>query len=185
MSNNFTFNTSIPAANNAPASDQPNMLTNNQSTSSLINIDHIGFNLNGGGIHRQVRMNAQSAPGVGDGSGVMYGNTLSGNTWPYWQNGAGSATLMAGPSSIAATGYTYLPGSVILQWGSIASTGKDTTVTFPLPFPSNIFSVTIARTQSSSSNTNYGVNTVSTSGFDFAADSSSAGITLYWMAVGN
>lgn len=60
----FTFNTAIPAANNNPSVDQPDMLVNNQSTDAIINVDHISFNAMNGGQHKQVTFNNVAAPGA-------------------------------------------------------------------------------------------------------------------------
>lgn len=63
MVNNFTYNASIPASGNNPSSDQPIMQANAQSISSLIAIDHVGFNANNGGYHQQVTLNDTASPG--------------------------------------------------------------------------------------------------------------------------
>lgn len=52
----FPFTNTIPAANNSPSNDQPLMLINNQSTASLLAIDHIGFNAAFGGDHLQMHL---------------------------------------------------------------------------------------------------------------------------------
>lgn len=56
----FTFNTNIPAAPNYPGNDQPKMLINNQSTSDLILVDHVGFNNTQAGKHNQVTFRDQT-----------------------------------------------------------------------------------------------------------------------------
>lgn len=60
----FTFNTGIPAANNNPSVDQPDMLTNNQSTDGILAVDHISFNTANGGTHKQVTFDNVAAPGA-------------------------------------------------------------------------------------------------------------------------
>lgn len=50
----FTFNNAIPAAPNNPSVDQPDMLTNNISTDSILAVDHISFNTANGGTHKYV-----------------------------------------------------------------------------------------------------------------------------------
>jgi hypothetical protein len=64
----FTFNTSIPAAANNPSVDQPDMLTNNQSTDSILAVDHISFNTANGGNHLQVHMPFFRSPSVVNGT---------------------------------------------------------------------------------------------------------------------
>jgi len=60
----FTYNNAIPAANNNPSVDQPDMLINGQSIESLIAVDHISFNTANGGTHKQVSFNNIAAPGA-------------------------------------------------------------------------------------------------------------------------
>lgn len=73
----FTFNTNIPAANNNPSVDQPDMLTNNQSTDALLAVDHVSFNALNGGQHKQVTFNNRNVPGAQtDPQAVLYTNTV-------------------------------------------------------------------------------------------------------------
>lgn len=44
--------------------------------------------------------------------------------------------------SLSGNGYTYLPGGLLLQWGSVSmGGGGDNPVTFPTPFPTACFQV--------------------------------------------
>lgn len=73
----FIFNTGIPAVNNNPSVDQPDMLQNNVSTDGILAVDHISFNTNNGGNHLQVHFPVYSSPSVVNGSAtqgsVLYG----------------------------------------------------------------------------------------------------------------
>lgn len=72
----FTFNTAIPAANNNPSVDQPDMLINNQSTDGILNVDHISFNAMNGGQHKQITFNNKNIPGAQtDPQSVLYTNS--------------------------------------------------------------------------------------------------------------
>jgi hypothetical protein len=66
----FIFNPAIPAANNNPSVDQPDMLGNNVATDGIIAVDHIGFNLVNGGNHIQVHLPQYTAPVIVNGSGT-------------------------------------------------------------------------------------------------------------------
>lgn len=59
----FPFDISRPAANNAPADDQPVMQTNNSSTFALIAVDHVTFNNSTGGQHQQITLPNNNIPG--------------------------------------------------------------------------------------------------------------------------
>lgn len=50
----FTFDNTIPAANNNPSDDQPIMLNNNIADVGIWGVDHIGFNSANGGTHAQI-----------------------------------------------------------------------------------------------------------------------------------
>lgn len=87
----WSFNNAIPAANNAPANDQPLMLQNNQSTASLVAVDHVGFNTAGGGQHLQITYNGLHPPGVAPTGLNSIGYTNIGIAKPasaqlFWQN---------------------------------------------------------------------------------------------------
>lgn len=58
-----TYITGIPAANNNPSNDQPNMLTNTNSIPVVLAVDHHAFNDNNGGYHKQVTFSEENIPG--------------------------------------------------------------------------------------------------------------------------
>src|SRR6185312_13346579 len=160
MPNNFTYTTGIPATNNNPSTDQPNMLINTNSIDSLIQVDHVGFNTNGSGIHKQVRLGNQAAPGIGDGNADLYANNPIAQSWPFWQNANGityqiigaNANADAATASFAgygafgtveshynmSAGWTYLPGGMILQYGSVLANSLSSGIspsTIPVAYP--------------------------------------------------
>lgn len=59
----ITYNNGIPAANNNPSVDQPDMQTNTDAIDTLIAVDHVSFNNNDGGLHHQVNFNNKNAQG--------------------------------------------------------------------------------------------------------------------------
>jgi hypothetical protein len=201
MPNNFTYTTGIPNPPNNPSTDAPNMQTNTNSINSLISIDHVGFNTNGSGIHKQVTLSNQAAPGLGDGTGVLYANLINANSWPVWQNAAGTTPLISILTAASANGYCSLVGGVILQWGTVSFSGGNDhetgTVSFAtsnINFPSSCF-VVIPQLQVASSSETVASNTIairSKSSTQFIwvfNSSSSSGSTrypgFYWIAIGN
>jgi hypothetical protein len=113
------YNANVPNGPDDPADDQPEMLTNTQSINTWTNVDHVGYNVINAGIHKQVRMRNQSAPGLGDGEGVLYAKLINGNSWPAWQNALGSFNLMQFAPLAANNGYIILPGSIVVEWGRL------------------------------------------------------------------
>lgn len=53
----FPYIDNIPLSTNRPSQDQPNMQINTNSIDSLINEDHISFNVQNGGYHKLIRQN--------------------------------------------------------------------------------------------------------------------------------
>lgn len=72
----FNYNTGIPAAQNNPSNDQPNMLTNTDSINNWVQVDHIGFNdAVNSGKHKEVTLNGNHPPGTPSvGDSVVYTN---------------------------------------------------------------------------------------------------------------
>lgn len=188
------YNTNVPNGPNDPGDDQPQMLTNTQSINTWTNVDHVGYNVINAGIHRQVRMRNQALPGpaLGDGEGVLYARSTNGNSWPVWKNAVTSFDLMSFVPSIVATGYTTLPGGLIMQWGGgpVNASGTPTPFVFPLAFQTNLFSITIgcrtAEGNSPGANNQFiAEGSQSVTGFSIVNSSSSAARLIYYIALGN
>lgn len=199
MPNNFTYTNNIPNPNNNPSVDVTPMQVNNNSINSLISVDHVGFNTNGSGIHKQVTLPIVSPPGLGDGSGVLFGSNLNiaDPCWPFWKNASGIVQLFNGIPSASANGYVYLPGGIIIQWGKNTpsvppgTTAVTVTVSFPIPFPNACFTAMVCpipnNSSQSSSNNTWSIVSVATNQFQwrFAGSSFSNFPSVYWLAIGN
>lgn len=100
----FSFSTTVPATNNDPSVDQPVMLANNVSEAGIWEVDHIGFNAQNGGTHKQVNyITTRSAPTPVDPASMAYTNVgIDSPTHPqnYFTNSQGTFPL----SSIRAFG---------------------------------------------------------------------------------
>jgi hypothetical protein len=106
----FSYNNNIPLASNNPSVDQPNMEINTNSISSLIAVDHVGFNSSGtgaggnGGHHLQVTFDSQLTPSTPIvPQSVLFSNIGLAditNSESYFQNAVGTFLL----SSIKAFG---------------------------------------------------------------------------------
>jgi hypothetical protein len=138
----FTYFPTIPNPPDDPGDDVASMQTNSGSIGSIIAVDHVGFNVSGGGLHKQVTFSLnQAAPGFGAGVSDMYANIFNGQSWPFWQNALGSAFQMLGPiDGNNANGGILIPGGILLKFGFVNSTTNGT-VTFNTPFPNSCFNV--------------------------------------------
>ena len=184
----FEYNNDIPAATNNPSVDQPDMQENTNAIDNLLDVDHISFNENEGGTHRQVRMKNQSAPGLLGTNGVLYADNpvaIDSNSWPFWQNSSGSE-LILGPSQNASPGYIYI-GALLFQWGKVASPGTTGTVTFPTAFKAATvpFTIQLQLQRNSDSQTVNVDSAVPPTNTQFKFRNSSGGSdALYWFAIG-
>lgn len=197
------YNANVPNGPDDPADDQPEMLTNTQSINTWTAVDHVGYNVINAGIHKQVRMRNQAAPGLGDGQGVLYANLINANSWPVWQNALGSFPIMTGAIQLTTNGFIFIPGGALLQWGfnsavlsgSFASGAATGTVTFSaanVAFPTNCLNVltipsytTVSGNPNGSGSVDINQTTLSGTSFDWVFNSNSSRYTgFYWIAIG-
>ena len=94
---------------------------------------------------------------------------------------------------VGPNGYTYLPNGILIQWGiDTSDTDGNHTITFPIPFPNNCFSVSVNHKLTGGWNTDekygYPITAASydTNGFvTNRNNAASATINLNYMAIGN
>ncbi len=188
---NFTYNRDIPDTNNNPSVDQPNMKINTNSIDDIIDVDHFSFGENNGGMHRVIHsVDNVSDPAPVSGFGEYYAKTVGSNIEAFFQSATGIITQLTGPTAPSATsnGFVYLPGGIILQWGSSSSTSSPVTRSFPTPFLNNVFTIVGNLTVSSSTGHVATFYIRSNSLTDFTAiqaDLSSSANGFYWIAIGN
>lgn len=186
----FPINTAIPNLPNNPVNDVPLMQTNFANISGFLGVDHVAPGATNAGIHQQVHLVNESAPGLIGTGGVLYANLISGNSFPFWQNALGSFPLFS-PVTASASGMITLPGGIILMWGSVASTTNGT-VGFSPNFPNNAFVVMTQPYYTGAPPSSGGVatvavlNPITAAGFTwkFLTPSGAYG-GFYWFALGN
>lgn len=186
----FPINTAIPNLPNNPVNDVPLMKTNFANISGFLAVDHVAPGATNAGIHNQVHLVNESAPGLIGTGGVLYANITAGNSFPFWQNALGSFPLLS-PVTASVSGSTTLPGGIILQWGTVAPTNATTVpVTFTPTF-TNIFNASITRFRATASpdpGSSYeyyiDASSLTTTGFNLInRDGHTYG--FYWFAIGN
>lgn len=200
--------TDTPISSHTLAADQPTMeanflyladtlgttLKSGDHQISIGGVDNTSFE----GRHLQSSYSnrhgaAPTVAGIADGTNAMIysdnGNlfmdsaTLAG---PY-QLTTVNATLPVAKFGAINNGWTFLGGGLIMQYGSVNSPGGSGTVTFPVTFPSSVYSVqlTLSRNASSTVVSAYvnSASAVGPSSFAYTATSSGS-TTLYWVAIG-
>lgn len=106
-------------------------------------------------------------------------------------DGSNSFSLVAGGSTVytvnttstskTANGYTYLPNGLIMQWGNYPNANSTANViSFPLLFPSNVYSITVS---SNTTSANVGIYAQNSSTFTVRTDSATAS-PIFWQAIG-
>ena len=131
---------------------------------------------------------------VGSGRNVTWTRALSGGTWGSWisspvtltdlgvtSTAAELNTLDGLTRSLTGNGYAFLPGGLLVQWGSGVTSGGGVTVTFPIAFPNSLFSVTV--TAVNGANVNMTTNSLSASAM--FVQSWGANSNFRYIAIGN
>jgi hypothetical protein len=191
----FTYTQNVPNPPNLPSADVGNMQTNTNSIFSIWNVDHETFGSAGSidGRHKQVSLINEAAPGVpANIGGVLFANNPAPTniSWPFWQNASGTTQLISGIPSAANPGYSFLPGGLIIQWGTKTPLVNQTltAVTFPIAFPNNCFVVLVTEKRTASPNNvdQLYVNAKSTTTFSYYATTTGTGFASFdWIAIGN
>lgn len=73
---------------------------------------------------------------------VRYYDNFNLKGWTDWVR---SVSFLDFDSSVAANGWQKLPSGIIIQWGTLSfasGAGRSGTLTFPIQFPSTVFSIT-------------------------------------------
>jgi hypothetical protein len=144
----FDYTRNIPEQTHNPSIDAPLMKINTNKIDELLAVNHNSFNVPNGGTHTKVELqNFVSIPtGLLSGFGTIYTKIVSGLTQLFFtRDTSGVEIQLTGSNLVANQGYTFLPGGIILQWGSgnVNASGSATTFTFPKPFISSVFSITL------------------------------------------
>lgn len=184
----YSFNNAIPAANNNPSTDQPDMLINNISTAAILAVDHIGFNVTNGGQHKSIHFNqdASYVPVPPVSPPQLFTKTVSALPQLFYYSG--TAAQSSNQYNQAANFSTFLLGGLILKGGSITMTSTAAFTYAGLvpalePFPNATLGVYLTPAAGSANNGNYLVSAISATGFT-VVNSGISSKTYYFLAIG-
>lgn len=206
----MTYVSDVPVSGDSLGGTRDRIRVNFGLISSVMAVNHVAFNTSGSGKHKFLQMPEQ--PGSIGQVGAPTPPTTSANeaglyakvgTNPAEANlvfrgesdgfeyqltraYSSSTSSFANTSGTGNSGWTFLPGGLILAYGSKASPGESGSVTFPVVFASAPYNIQL--TLYRSGDPRYAsVNTatpISTTGFNYLTNASGSGTTLLWTAIG-
>jgi hypothetical protein len=209
---NLTYTTGIPATNNDPSVDQPNMQTNTDSINAWVQIDHHGFGDTIGGYHsiihqdtttplaRTINRTTGAAPigfpaaiaGINQIFAALVTTPSGTDTQLFSLTGNNGLSQLTG--NFATTeGYFWVSG-ILVQWGTVTGLAYTTpaAITFSarancINFPNSCFTVvcTLIDGTTTTDNTIY-IRVKSNTQFTWGKTSSSGSYTGFnWIAIGD
>lgn len=184
----FNLNTTIPAIGHSPAQDYQGIQLNFLNIANLVAVDHITFNANNGGQHKQITFNQDASyvpvPPVSPPQLFTMPVTAL-TTLPQLFYYTGDAAHSANQYVSNAQGSTFALGGIIIKWGFISALTDPGTLTFPTsPFPNACFSVVMNVQKTTSASVSLNVNTISAANFTYRTNSG-GGSGAYYIAIGN
>jgi hypothetical protein len=147
-----TYTPGYPPDGSSLGQTKSTMRNNLDGTFETLAVDHIDNNGQPGskpaGYHKVVHMVPQASnPAPVTNFGQLYSKTINSFTTDqalFWETGAGLIQQLTTNLTPLATnsGYTFLPGGIIVQWGRVTSTNSTFTLqNYNITFPNACFCV--------------------------------------------
>ena len=192
------YDTNIPRATDNLNVSQGDIQGNFLTANTIMAINHYPFDNTSAdkGKHKFVDMPILAAlPSIASGDGGLYTKTVSSQSQLFYAADGNiteyqmTRVIPASVGTFATNpGWTFLPGGLIMQYGSKSNPGTSGSVLFTpnIDFPTACFYVFLQLQHSSSGNESATVQpTPTTTGFSYRTTSSGASTILYWWAIGN
>lgn len=190
-----TYTLGYPPDGSSLGQTKSTIRNNLDGTFETLAVDHINNNgqpgTNPAGYHNVIHSVPQgSNPGAIAGFGQLFSKSVSSvitDTALFWETGTGLIQQLTAniTPSIVPTGYTFIPGGVLVQWGGSASGADNQLVAFPLAFPTSVFTLQITPYNTTSTITSSSsLGTVTLTNFVFRTASSNVK-GFFWFAIGN
>lgn len=205
----MSFNANIPQPTDFISDSQSQILNNFASSNTSFARNHTAFNVvTNPGKHKFVEMvnsdpvGTPPVPGLIATEGTTYTKLVGGESQMFYTPGATgkeyqlSRTINAKFSTFANStvystgfsgGWTFLPGGLLLQYGTLVTPASNIIVPFPVAYSNPVFSVTIQPASNSTSRFTTNVQGISQNDFTVVALNSSGSPTVLainWMAIG-
>lgn len=142
------YNTTIPATGHSGAQDYQGMQQNFSQIQTSFSVDHEPLASGGGidGKHKKVSLQIEgSDPGSTSSEMVLYSKTSSGSSELFLQRDSvataiqltkGTVNITGNSATPPSKGHSFLPGGLLIQWGSLTATSGGTAFTFDVSFTS-------------------------------------------------
>lgn len=149
---NYAYNNSIPLATDDPSISQGELKTNCESVNDILDQDLYGFQQNNGGLHRKstyVLQTVDPTPANADGAQCIAYSKTPTTIAELFVTRYGSATPVqmtngsiniTGNATGTSKGHSFLPGGMLIQWGSLTASTGGVAFTFDVSF-TTIYSI--------------------------------------------
>lgn len=204
-----TYTQGYPPDGSSLGQTKSTIRNNLDGTFETLAIDHIDNNGSPGsqpaGYHKVIHQVPQSSVTTVSGynqvfsgvPGTLIVDAVTTPTIPpggdqqlYSLSGSGVLSQLTGSTNTQTVtggiGYAWL-GGVLMQWGYTTNSTGNIGVTFPVAFPNNVFNVQVTAIRGNGTyTTNFAVSSLVNSGFTINnSNSSTTGLSYYWLAIGN
>lgn len=185
----MTFQPNIPQPTDLISVSQDDILQNFQSIDAAWNINHVDFNATGEGKHKYVEMPNQSSDPAGSANQFTIFSKVSGGGQSeifYKRNAEATAYQLTGKNpSAAASGYTFLPGAMLMQWAFLTGASKNdgAAIVFPTAFGATPYSLQLTASRNGISVNVLNATSVTSTGFTLRT-SSNSNDGVWYLAVG-
>ena len=185
----MSFNPNIPQSSNIPSQSQAQFLTNFGQLNTIFDVDHVTYNnatsANRGKHDQSTYIDSSGDPTTSSNECAVYSKALSGVSTLYFRKESnGTAIQMTGVDPVvnANDGYTFLPGGLILKWGTIAAAVNNVVQGFPVAFPTACLNVQVTISIGSTVSP-VGINGFDKDGFTFRT-TAAGGVPITYIAIG-
>lgn len=184
------YNGNIPQPNDIPALSQPQLLNNFSALQDAFNKNHVALSdIVNRGLHKFVEMPVQSgAQTTAVGEIELHAQTSNGRSCLYYSRDNDATTLTqltVGVKPFKSTsGYSFIPGGMIIQWGQENFSGSTGTIDFPIAFPVSALMVVACPFNANAGASSFYISTWTSTDFTIKKSGSSSTSFTYW-AVGS
>jgi len=171
-----SFQPNIPQPGDLISVSQNDILQNFQALDTSWSVNHVDFNAVNDGKHKFVEMpNQGSDPSGAATQFTLFSKLAAGNSELHYKRDASGSSyqLTSGNPSPVASGYTFLPGGLLMQWRFVASPTDQQIITFPTAFSATPFCVQLTVSRNGTSAGDHNATSVTSTQFRIRLGSNS------------